>query len=205
MSKPNEKAWDAAMHMLKWLYQNKERGLIFRSTGNASPIAYVDSSNETDPEDGKVQAGYCIMLAGAPVVFASKKLKHVSPTNSTAHVEYMAMSMCNQSVVWVRQLLQELDAIDMLDGPTVVFGDNKCANQLCKEHFISTGNQYIYNTYHCQKELEEMDTVDVQYKRSAWNLANVFTKPVDGPTSLRLFGKLCGYVDFQKATENEGL
>ena len=69
MSRPDEKCWKAALHMVQWLHQQRERGLIFKSTGNNQPIAYSDASNESDPSDGKAQAGFCIMLAGAPVVY----------------------------------------------------------------------------------------------------------------------------------------
>ena len=38
--------------------------------------------------------------------------------------------------------------------------------------------------------------LDVQYKRSKWNLADLFTKPVDAVTARRLIGRLNGYSDF---------
>ena len=203
MSKPNKKAWLAALHMVQWLHQQKERGIVFSSKGNSIPIAFSDASNDSDSEDGKCQAGHCIMLAGAPIVWVSSKLKHASPTGSAAHCEYMALSQCNQSVVWLRQLLQELECDDLIEKATVVFGDNNVANNLCKDHFTSTGNQYIYLPYHWQHELSELGIIDVQYKKSKWNLADVFTKPVDSMTSKRLIGRLCGYVDFTVPIENE--
>ena len=205
MSRPNERAWKAALHMVKWLYQERERGIVFSSKGNAKPIAYSDASNESDPADGKAQSGYCIMLAGAPVVWGSSKLKHVSPTGSAAHVEYMALSQCNQGVYWLRQLLEELECDDMINEATIVYGDNNVANNLVKEHFTSTGNQYIYLPYHWQNELSELGIIEVHYKRSKWNLADLYTKPVDGPTIRRLVGRMCGYQDFTVPLENEGV
>lgn len=204
MSRPNEKAWKAALHMVKWLYQERNRGIVYSSLGNKQPIAYTDASNDSDPADGKVQAGFCIMLAGAPIVWGSSKLKHVSPTGSAAHVEYMALSTCNQSVYWMRQLLDELQCDELIDKATVVFGDNEVANKWTKEHFITSGNQYIYNAYHWQCELAELGLIDVQYKRSKWNLADLYTKAVDAPTIKRLTGRMCGYVDFTVPVENEG-
>ena len=80
------------------------------------------------------------MMAGGPVVYGSRKLKHCSPTGAASHVEYMALNMCSQSVVWLGQLLEELECDDLIEEATTVYGDNKAANQLCKEDFISTGN-----------------------------------------------------------------
>ena len=98
-------------------------------------------------------------------------------------MEYMALNMCSQSVVWLRQLLEELECDDLIEEATTVYGDNKAcaANQLCKEDFISTGNMYIFLSYHSIKELEQSHIIDVQDKRTKWSIAHadVFTKPVD--------------------------
>ena len=197
MSKPSKKAWEAALHMLQWMWQEKERGIIYRSDRGSAPIAFSDASNQADPEDGLVQAGFNIMMAGGPVVYGSRKLKHCSPTGAASHVEYMALNMCSQSVVWLRQMLEELECDDLIEEATTIYGDNKAANQLCKEDFISTGNMYIFLSYHSIKELEQSHMIDVQDKRTKWNIADVFTKPVDQAVARRLFGRCCGYVDFR--------
>ena len=54
MSKPTKVAWDGAIHMLKWLRDNKEKFIIFKSSGNQVPIAFSDASNVEDPVDGLV-------------------------------------------------------------------------------------------------------------------------------------------------------
>ena len=80
ISKPSKNAWEVALHMLQWMWQEKERGIIFRSDRGSAPVAFSDASNQADPEDGLVQAGFNIMMAGGPVVYGSRKLKHCSPT-----------------------------------------------------------------------------------------------------------------------------
>ena len=77
MSSPCENAWLCAMHMIKWIYQNRNRGLKFSSEGNVCPVAFSDASNKSDPHDGKCQFGFCIMLSGAPIIAISKKLNRV--------------------------------------------------------------------------------------------------------------------------------
>ena len=68
---------------------------------------------------------------------------------------------------------------------------------MVKEDFISTGNQYIYLPYHFIKEIDALGICDVQAKRTAFNLADIFTKPVDVGVVNRLFAKLLGYDDFR--------
>ena len=198
MSRPTKKAWDAGIHMVKWLRQNRDRGIIFRSSGNFEPIAFSDASDKSDPADGLAQAGFNIMMAGGPVIFSSKKLKHCAPNCASSHVEYMAMSHCNQSIVWLRQLFMELELDEFIKAPTTSYGDNKAANQLCKEEAISTGNQYIYMSYHWNKECEDNGFVKVDYVNTKCNLADCFTKPIELAVVQRLVGLLCGYGDFRK-------
>ena len=125
------------------------------------------------------------------MVYVSKKLSHVG--FSASHNEYMALSEAGKSIVWLRQLLSELGYHEMMEHPTVLFGDNKAANSLTSEHFVSTGNQYIYMPYHAIKEWTELNIIDVQYKASKSNLSDLFTKNVSTGEIKSLLDTLCGY------------
>ena len=54
MATPTDLAWDAALHLLKYLLQHKSRGIVFSET-TEDPLAFVDASNKDDPVDGKTQ------------------------------------------------------------------------------------------------------------------------------------------------------
>ena len=84
-------------------------------------------------------------------------------------------------------------ALEALQQPTVIFGDNTQANRLCREHFISPGNQYIYQTYHYNKEAVELGFVDIQWQHTSMNIADLFTKPVSRQVLETLLGLLTGY------------
>ena len=157
----------------------------------ALPVAFSDASHKADPQDSCKQYGYNITWQGGPVVYVSKKLSHVG--FSASHNEYMAMCEAGKAIVWVRQILEELGYHDILRHPTVLFGDNKAANSLTSEHFVSTGNQYIYMPYHAIKEWTELKIIDVQYKASKSNLADLFTKNVSTGEIRTLLDVLCGY------------
>ena len=125
-------AWACALHMLRYLQLNRERGIRFSETTDA-PMAFVDASNKDDPTDGKTQYGYSIMWGG-PLATKSGKLKHVG-INSTYN-EYMALHHCIKQVVWTRQLLDEIGLQSFISEPTIVFADNKQANNLCNEDLV---------------------------------------------------------------------
>ena len=61
MSRPSWAAWQAALHMLKWMIQNKNVGIKFTKGGNIFPVGFVDASNKPDPGDGKCQFGFKLM------------------------------------------------------------------------------------------------------------------------------------------------
>ena len=47
-----------------------------------------------------------VMIGGAPVIFKSKYQRTVALTSSEA--EYVALSLCNQEVLWLRTMLKDL-------------------------------------------------------------------------------------------------
>ena len=49
-------------------------------------------------------------------------------------------------------------------------------NYLSEEHFVSTGNQYIYITYHFNREATRLGLVQVKWVKSAMNLSDALTK-----------------------------
>ena len=172
-------------------------------TGFGTPVVFSDASNDIDLHDGLAQAGYTVMMCSGPVIFNSRKLKHKAPNGAASHVEYMALCNANQAVVWLRQLLYELDFHELLDHATLVYGDNKQANTLCKEDVVTAGNMYIYLSYHWNKEVEENGFADVRNVRTALNIADLFTKPVPGHKIKDLMNKLIGYefIDFDEIDE----
>ena len=62
-----------------------------------------------------------------------------------------------------------------------------------EEDLISSGNQYIYLTYHAIKEGVELGNIKPYYKKSNLNLADLFTKNVVAGTVKSLLDVLCGY------------
>ena len=85
----------------------------------------------------------------------------------------------------MRQFLQEAGLREVVTQPTTLFGDNVQANRLCREHFVSTGNQYIYLPYHLSREAYKLGLIEVKWVGSKYNMADAFTKAL---TSQQLNG-----------------
>ena len=191
LSNPSEHAWKCAMHLMKWMHDHREQGLLFSSNGNMSPIIFSDASNKPEPDTGLSRYGFAAMLAGGPIATTSKKLAHVGL--SAFHNEYMALRHAAGQAMWVRNLAHETGLHYMIREPTLIYGDNMAANKLTKEDFISTNNQYIYLPYHWIKELVRGGEIEVRYVPTKHNISDVFTKSVGPDVIHALLNKLTGH------------
>ena len=174
MSYPSKKAFKAAMHMIRYMAQRAHRGIRFSRDGNAIPMGMFDASNKAHMDSSLAHGGYFSHWMGGPIMAWSKKLRHVG--HSSEHNEYMAMAALCKAIIWLRQLLNEIGFGECVQKPTVIFGDNVCANRLAEEHFVSTGNQYLYIPYHFNREVTRMGLIEVKWVKSAMNLADAMTK-----------------------------
>jgi hypothetical protein len=196
MAKPSWKAFKAAMHSINYMVQRKDRGVKFSANGNKSPVGMSDASNKAPPEDRLCYHGWVIMWAGGPIASASKKLTNVG--TSSEQNEYMGMFYAIKAIVWLRQLMEEMGWNEYITSPTVVFGDNICANRLCKEHFVSTRNQHIYTPYHWVHEAVVNGFAEIKWCKTEFNLADLFTKSVPRQVIIKLVNILTGYGDLTK-------
>ena len=85
--------------------------------------------------------------------------------------------------------------------PTILFGDNVQANKLSKEHFVSTGNMYIYLPYHFVREVTRMGIIDVKWVQSKYNMADAFTKPLTAQQLKGLLALILGYASTDEYKE----
>ena len=192
MSQPTQEAYDAALHMIKYVYSQKDRGIRFNSDGNFDPLCLYDASNKGDYGDSKVSAGYVIMFAGGPISWSSKKAQHVGASSS--HNEYMAAFHAAKESKWIRDLLIELD----LPGndwtkPIVMLGDNDQATRWVIHGMVTTANKSVRMNYHWVQEACEEGFVDPRRVPTDDNTSDVFTKTLGYDVVKRLRPGLTGY------------
>ena len=177
MSRPNERAWKCANHAIKYLYQNKDKGIIYRSDRNKTPICYYDASHNPDQIDGKAQYGYVFMLFNGPILWSSKKHNHVGM--SSTQNEYMALSQASKDAEWFRQILNEIGFwTSQTEEPIIMLGDNHNATLYSREDMVTPGNKFILQDYHFAKECIERKTTCTRQINTKTNLADLFTKSV---------------------------
>jgi len=192
MANPSWKAFNAAMQLIAYLYQNRMEGIKFSRNGNKTMMGFVDASNKPDiMDDGFAQWGCVFTWMGGPICEISKKLTQVGL--SSGHTEYMAMYYAHQQLDWIRNLLTEMGLDRLIDMPTVMFADNVAANTLSKEDIVTHGNQYVGLSYHYNKEMQEKGASTVQYVKTTDNISDLMTKVVELAVRRVLQGALSGY------------
>jgi hypothetical protein len=192
MSMPSQEAYDAALHMISYVYSQKDRGIRFNSKGNLDILCLYDASNKGDYGDSKVSAGHVVMLAGGPISWSSKKAQHSG--TSSSHNEYMAAFHAAKEVKWIRDLLMELD-LPMHDWskPVIMLGDNDQATRWATHGMVTTANKSVRMNYHWVQEAVRDGFVDMRRVPTADNTSDIFTKTLGETDIIRLRPGLTGY------------
>ena len=105
----------------------------------------------------------------------------------------MGLKAALRFCVWMRQLLSEIGLSKLTQDPFVVYGDNIQANNLCKNHFVSTGNQHIFMPYHWNRRVVKEGHAVVKWVQTKFNISDLMTKPLEGHTFQSFLSILCGY------------
>ena len=88
----------------------------------------------------------------------------------------MALHHAIKQIVWLRQLMEEIGLGAYLSQPTVVYADNKQANNLCKEDVVTAGNMYFRTGYHYNKEAVKDKYVRIHFCPTELNISDAQTK-----------------------------
>lgn len=117
-----------------------------------------------------------IFMAGGPIIWGSKTQHSVAL--STCEAEYMAAGTCAREVLWLRHLLPELGF--PLDGPTAIQCDNQACTDLIKNPLCNSKSKHIDIMHHFLRERVQRGELSVVHIPGDRNVADVFTKPVEG-------------------------
>ena len=77
MSRPSKLAYEAGLHMIQWLNQNRLRGIKFSHDPNGLPVFFSDASDKSDPTDSCKQYGNCGMWQGGPFCYSERPLLRI--------------------------------------------------------------------------------------------------------------------------------
>ena len=197
MHDPSPACYHAAIDLLLYVVQTRDQSLNFtgptklpggvdssmhsRVSANGGLIAYSDSSWRRPDKLGYNSFGYVVYLFGAPVSFASKRLKVIAL--SSAEAEYAAAAYACREVEFVRHILSDLGF--SLSGPTVLAVDNQAAIKIAENMGVTGRTKHFNDAIHYFRHVVEHRVVVPTFVRTNNQHADGFTKALGkGPFKL---------------------
>jgi hypothetical protein len=182
--RPTRAHWEAVKRILSYLKGTSSYGITFGSNGTneRTLIAYSDADFAANVDDRRSTTGVLLILNGGPISWKSQRQSCVSL--STTESEYVAAAAAAKDVVWMRRLLQDLGCDQT--KPTLLFCDNQSAIKLVRNPQFHQRTKHIDVKFHFIHDLQDERVVDVVYVSTENQLADLFTKGLDGPRFRKL-------------------
>ena len=157
-----------------YLYNSRNKGITLGGR-LLRPIAYCDSDFASDQMDRKSVSGFCIYLGDGPVSWQSKKQDLVAL--SSCESEFVAMSLCCQTLMWLVQLLENNLSFKFKYSSTI-WCDNASAIALLKPGVANRRTKHIDIRFHFARDCQEKGLIKVLHIPGNQNCADLLTKPV---------------------------
>ncbi len=76
---------------------------------------------------------------------------------------------------------------------TVIYEDNQAGIALSTNRITSKRSKHIAIRYHFTRERIESEEIELEYIKTEHQLADIFTKPLPKPRTMKLRELVCGY------------
>ncbi|KAF0729711.1 hypothetical protein Ae201684_012771 [Aphanomyces euteiches] len=166
--------WRMAKRVLQYLKGSASLGLTYDGTKNSHPNAFSDVDFANDLQDSKSISGTVITLAGAAVIFSSRKQSLVG--HSTTEVEFIAAAEAAKSIVWLRELLEEMSFV--VNSPTYLHVDNQSTIQVVHRSSSHDRTKHIRLRFHFIKDLVEEGMIKLRYINTKEQVADILTRGI---------------------------
>jgi len=120
-SNPAETHWKAVKRILRYLKGSIDLQLTYR--GSLKPLTgYTDSDWAGDHDTRRSTSRYIFNLRSGAISWSSKRQATVAL--STCEAEYIGQTQAAKEAIWLRRLLQEIEATKDSLSATIIYGDN---------------------------------------------------------------------------------
>lgn len=159
------------------------QGILLYVDQNFQLKAFVDSDWGACIDTRRSVTGFCVFLGQS--LISSKSKKHATVSCSSAEVEYRALASVFSEIVWLTQLLGELQVPSQ--QPSIVYCDNHVAITIANNLTFHERTKHIEIDCHFTRDLIQQGTLRLFLVRSVHQLADdMFTKALPA-SSLQTF------------------
>jgi len=169
--------WIAVKRIFRYLAGTKGHQLQYGTSNNSGGFSDADWGSG---HDRKSVGGFVFLLNGGAVSWASKK--QTSIALSTTEAEYMSMTQAAKEIIWLRVLLEELEALTHIRQMSQLHRDNQGALALARNPEYQTRTKHIDIQYHFIRELVTAEKVFLEYCPTSEMIADIMTKSLPRAT-----------------------
>jgi hypothetical protein len=181
MAKPTPELLTAALRVLGYLHRTKSLGLRYEGSD-----AELYGMSDSDWAVRHSTSGNVFMFSQAAVSWASKKQNSVAL--SSCEAELMAGSLAATEAVHLGRLSTSLGLSD--GKPIDLFMDNQSAIAIAYNPEMHNKTKHIARRHFFIRELVEDEKIRVPFVKTADNIADFFTKPLQGEVFERMRNKI---------------
>jgi hypothetical protein len=180
-SNPQQEHWVAIRHILRYLRGSADFALVYPPQGNLTFVGFTDADWGGSRPDRRSTSGYVYLIGGTALSWSSTRQKIVSL--STTEAEYIASSGATQELIWLRQLLKDVQNISLSPVPqavdvpaTPLHIDNQSAMSLTQTPEYRRRTKHIDISYHFVREKVTSGEIKVIYTPTDDMTADILTK-----------------------------
>ncbi|GKE11673.1 retrovirus-related pol polyprotein from transposon TNT 1-94 [Tanacetum coccineum] len=181
----NKTSYRGMIGSLMYLKGTPTLGLYYLKCLGFDLKGYSDSDYASCNMDRKSTSGACQILGGKLVCWSAKKQQSVAM--SLAKAEYVAAAKCYASILWMKS---QLSGYDIHYKMVPIFCDNTSAIGISNNPVLHSRTKHIDIRYHFIRDHILKGDIELHFILTKYQLANIFTKPLDEPTFTRLKAEL---------------
>jgi hypothetical protein len=178
-SDPSDDHVATAERTINYLMQYPNLGLVLGGATPLSIFAYADASYITDG-DAKSRLGGCVFLnndSGAIISFSRNDTSISTISHSVMEAEIKAVDQLILELIYLVDILTFIGIHH--SGPISLYCDNKNAVDLCNTIKHSHKTKVVNMRIHFIREMIKKGFIVIKFIRSAFNVADVLTKPLN--------------------------
>jgi hypothetical protein len=172
MARPTPELYDAALQVLYYLYRTRDLGLTYETDDRE-----MYGMSDSDWAVKHSTSGQVFVFNQAAISWGSKKQKSVAL--SSCEAEIVAASEAATEAVHLERFIREFDLKDT--EPIELFVDNKSAIDVAYNPEHHTRMKHVERRHFFVRELVEEHKIRVPFVSTVDNLADFFTKVIEGP------------------------
>ncbi|KAL0427816.1 UNVERIFIED_CONTAM: Retrovirus-related Pol polyprotein from transposon TNT 1-94 [Sesamum latifolium] len=173
-SNPGPDHWVAVKRILRYLKGTCDLVLCYHG-GYLRLVGYSDADGSMDKNKCKSTSGYAFLLRGAAITWCNRKQPCISL--SIMEAEYVACTLADQEVVWLRRFLKSL-CISVHIYDVVIYCDNKATIAYAKDPKYHGRTEHKDTKYHFIRDSIAQGEVVLKHIPTNGMIVDPFTKPL---------------------------